>query len=70
MRKRTTLYAAFSDTGEPVLNVYDFDKKRLDVFLADRVANNEAVPGEHRVQVTITYYNQILAKRGWPQVTQ
>lgn len=73
MGKRTTLYAAFyttsTGTNEPVLNVYDFNEKRLDTLISDRVANGVAQPGEHKVQITVAMYNRLLKARGWPEVT-
>ncbi|HZN64405.1 MAG TPA: hypothetical protein VFB66_03835 [Tepidisphaeraceae bacterium] len=68
--RRTTLYAAFTGTGEPVLNVYGWNKGRLATLLADRAANGEAFPGEHAVRITVSYYNRILAGRNWPQVVR
>ena len=47
MAKRTTLYAAFSNVGVPVIDVWNFSAKKLEALIKARHANGEAVPGEH-----------------------
>jgi len=64
MAKRTTLYAAFNERGVPCINVWDFDRKRLETMVSDRVANGEAFPGEHIVQITVAKYSQMLRELG------
>lgn len=68
-RKRTSLYAAFSDAGEPAINVWDFFRPRLLRLVQDRAANGEALKGEHIVRVTIEMYNRLMTERGWPLVS-
>lgn len=68
--KRVTLYATFTTAGEPCHNVWDFNRKRLEVLLSDRVANGEAFPGEHIVRCTVQFYNEIRARYGFPPVVQ
>ena len=65
-RRRTTLYAAFTGKGVPVINVYSWDAKALDVMLADRLANGDAFPDEHRVRCTIEFYRRQLEFHGFP----
>lgn len=60
--RRTTLYAAFAADGEPVLNVWDWDRKRLDRTLSDRAANGHAMPGEHVVRCTVEFYRRKLTE--------
>lgn len=67
MSRRTTLYAAFSGSV-PMLNVYDFNKKRLEMLMSDRKANGDAFPDEHLVRITVEYYNGILRKHGFPEI--
>lgn len=66
--KRITLYAAFDSSGTPMINVYDFNKQRLETLVSDRIANGDAGAGEHVVRITVAKYNRILAERGWGQV--
>lgn len=66
--KRYTLYAAFTGAGSPVFGVYDWNKKRLETWLADRKANGEAFDSEHIVRITVACYNRIVSVRGWPAV--
>lgn len=63
-RKRTTIYAAFSGSGVPVQNAWDFSKPKLEMLVSDRIANGEAFPGEHVVRVTIEFYNRKLTECG------
>lgn len=65
---RQTLWAAFTGEGIPVINVYDFNRKKLERLLLDRQANGEALSGEHAVRITVEYYNQILDQYGWSRV--
>lgn len=67
---RVTMYAAFSGDGTPALNVWDFDAKRLATRIGDRIANGEALSGEHSARVTVSMYNRLMRKRGWPEVTR
>lgn len=67
-RRRVTLYAAFAGDGTPCINVYGWDRRRVETLIADRIANGEAFHGEHCVQITVAFYNAILARRGLPMV--
>lgn len=67
-RKRTTLYAAFTGSGEPALGVWDWNRKRLETMISDRAANGEAFAGEHAVRVTVSFYNSIITRHGWPAI--
>jgi len=62
---RTTLYAAFSDLGVPAINVWDFDRKRLETLVSDRHANGQALPGEPVVRCTVEFYRRAYESRGW-----
>lgn len=64
-RRRTAVYAAFAANGVPALNVWSYSRAALEVLVADRIANGEALPGEHVVRCTVPFYNKQLTDRGW-----
>ena len=64
-RKRTTLYAAFSNLGVPAINVFHFNAKKCALLIGDRIANGEALPGEHMQRVTVAFYRKQYTDRGW-----
>lgn len=66
--KRTTLYAAFTGDGTPALGVWDWNRKRLETLISDRTANGEAFAGEHAVRITVSFYNAIITRFGWPAI--
>jgi len=37
-------------------------------MISDRKANGEAFDGEHRVRITMSDYNCIIANYGWPAI--
>ncbi len=69
-RKRTTLYAAFNGAGMLVINVWHYDRKRLELLIADRKANGDAFWGEHPVRIYVAHYNRLLAAMGLPPVRE
>lgn len=66
MSKRVTLYAAFFGEDCPAINVYGFDRKRLETLVSDRIANGEAHPSERVVRCTLAFYRSKLEKHGLP----
>lgn len=44
-----TVVAVFGN--QTVLNLYNTDKKRVDMQISDRIANGDAFPGEHSVRL-------------------
>jgi hypothetical protein len=62
------MYAAFTSDGVPCINVYDYNKKRLEALVSDRIANGDALPGEHVVRIYRSAYNKLLEKHGFPTV--
>ena len=69
-QRRTTLYAAFDQDGTPAINVWDFNLGRLQVLVGDRVANGDALAGEHIARVTVQKYRELVAKLGHPSLTE
>lgn len=72
-RTPSIVYAAFTtrDTTrgvaiEPIRDVFDFNRSKLEALLAARKASGQALPGEHIVQCTIEFYRSKLEWRGWP----
>ncbi len=63
--RRTTLYAAFA-LGIPVINVYDFNRRKAYTQVENRRATGEACPGEQIQHVTIRFYIAQLQKHGLP----
>lgn len=63
MSKRITLYAAFTADGEPVINVWNWNRQALETNLYDRRMNGDAFPGEHLVQITVEMYDRIMEKK-------
>lgn len=68
-KARMTVYAAFFGEGTPAINVYDFDRKRLEVLLSDRRANGEAHEDERIVRCTVDFYRRKLQEHGFPVPT-
>lgn len=60
------LWAAFTSDGQPIMNLWRWNKRLLLSRMSDRSANGEAFAGEHTVNITIEGYNRLLADRGWP----
>jgi hypothetical protein len=69
MAGRTTLFAAFANDGTPAINVWDFNRRRLETLVSDRRSNGDALPGEHVQHCTIAFYRRTLAARGLPVPT-
>lgn len=65
-RKRTTLYGAFTGDGEPVLNVWGWERRKVETLVSDRHANGEAFPYERVVRCTVAVYRAKLAAHGLP----
>jgi hypothetical protein len=42
---------AISDSGTLVHGIWDWDSRRVDQVIRDRIANNESFPGEHAVRL-------------------
>lgn len=57
MSKRVTVYAVFTADGDPIHNVWDYDKARLERLQSDRKAEGLAFSGEHIQNATtvVTY---------------
>jgi hypothetical protein len=68
--RRVTLFAAVSEIGVPAINVWDFNRSRLERLVSDRHANGQAFPGEHVVQMTERFYDSLLRAHGLPERTR
>lgn len=67
---RRTLYAGFMGDGTPVIGLWGWDKKKIELFASDRVANGEAFPGEHIVRCTVEFYDRKLIEHRLPPRTE
>lgn len=63
---RMTVYAAFFGADVPAINVYDFDRRRLETLVGDRRANGEAHEDERIVRCTVDFYRRKLQEHGLP----
>lgn len=67
-RRRVTVYAAFTEDGQAVRDLWHLDRKVLDRIVGDRAVSGFALVPEHVVQITVWLYSRHRVASGLPEL--